>query len=48
MHLLGEGDPTQGIMVMAEPIQNFKIIIKNGKIYKSTCNSEKGNQHPWT
>ncbi len=34
--LLVEGDPTQDISIMINPKENFKIIMKDGKIYKNT------------
>ena len=34
--LLIDGDPTKDIKIMTDPEKNFKIIIKNGKIYKNT------------
>ena len=34
--LLIDGDPTKDIKIMTDPETNFKIIMKNGKIYKNT------------
>lgn len=34
--ILVEGDPTTDIMLLSDPEQNFKIIIKDGKIHKMT------------
>lgn len=34
--LLVEGDPTQDLSVVADPLNNFKVIMKDGKIYKNS------------
>ena len=34
--LLVDGDPTQNLEIIADPDKNFRIIMKDGKIYKNT------------
>jgi imidazolonepropionase-like amidohydrolase len=34
--LVIDGDPLEDIKVMADPLNNFKIIMKDGKFYKNT------------
>ena len=34
--LLVDGDPTKSLKVMGDPVKNFRIIMKDGKIYKNT------------
>jgi imidazolonepropionase-like amidohydrolase len=34
--LLVDGDPTQNLDIIADPAKNFRIIMKDGKIYKNT------------
>lgn len=34
--LLVDGDPTKGLNFLAEPEQNLRVIMKDGKIYKNT------------
>jgi imidazolonepropionase-like amidohydrolase len=34
--LLVEGNPLENIDLVADPAKNFKIIMKDGKIYKNT------------
>jgi imidazolonepropionase-like amidohydrolase len=34
--LLVDGDPTVNLEVIADPKNNFRIIMKDGKIYKNT------------
>ena len=34
--LLVDGDPTQNLEIIADPQKNFRIIMKDGKIYKNT------------
>ena len=34
--LLVDGDPTQNLDIIADPKKNFRIIMKDGKIYKNT------------
>lgn len=34
--LLVDGDPTQNLDIVADPNKNFRIIMKDGKIYKNT------------
>ena len=34
--LLVDGDPTQNLDIMGDPAKNFRIIMKDGKIYKNT------------
>ena len=34
--LLVDGDPTQNLEIVADPAKNFRIIMKDGKIYKNT------------
>lgn len=33
--LLVDGDPTANLALMGEPEKNFKIIMKDGRIYKN-------------
>ena len=34
--LLVDGDPTQNLEIVADPAKNFRVIMKDGKIYKNT------------
>lgn len=34
--LLVDGDPTQNLEIIADPVKNFRVIMKDGKIYKNT------------
>jgi imidazolonepropionase-like amidohydrolase len=34
--LLVDGDPTQNLDIVADPAKNFRVIMKDGKIYKNT------------
>lgn len=34
--LLVDGDPTKDLKIMADPSKNFRVIMKDGKIYKNT------------
>lgn len=34
--LLVDGDPTQNLDIIADPAKNFRVIMKDGKIYKNT------------
>ncbi|MDJ0865388.1 MAG: amidohydrolase family protein [Myxococcota bacterium] len=34
--LLVDGDPTEDITIMVDPEKNFRVITKDGKIYKNT------------
>ena len=36
--LLVDGNPLEDIKIMTEPGKNFRIIMKDGKIYKNTLN----------
>lgn len=34
--LLVDGDPTANLEIIADPVKNFRVIMKDGKIYKNT------------
>ena len=34
--LIVEGNPLKDIMIMTKPDENFRVIMKDGKIYKNT------------
>ena len=34
--LLVDGDPTKELGIIADPLNNFKVIMKDGKIYKNS------------
>jgi len=34
--LLVDGDPTKNLEIIADPVKNFRVIMKDGKIYKNT------------
>ena len=34
--LLVDGDPTKDLSLVADPRKNFKVIMKDGKIYKNS------------
>ena len=36
--LLVDGNPLENINLIADPAKNFKIIMKDGKIYKNALN----------
>jgi len=37
--LLVDGDPLSNLQLVADPARNFKIIMKDGKIYKNSLES---------
>jgi imidazolonepropionase-like amidohydrolase len=42
--LLVDGNPLENLNLVADPVKNFLIIIKDGKVYKNLLDAERSKQ----